>query len=347
MKPRLLRSLALLAFLALPACGAGTEDKPAAKPGEASHDAGKAAVYLDPAKAGADFRVQGEFLGDVEAKDGKKAKLACQVIALGDGKFQAVFLPGGLPGEGWDGKTRLEVDGASQADSSGEALFPQGKAGYHAIQKGDHLDGQNEKGETFALKKVTRQSPAEGAKPTAGAVVLFDGSGVDAWVNGKIDERHLLESGTKTKKAYQNFTLHAEFLLPFKPLGRDQDRGNSGIYIQDRYEVQILDTFGHPPEFNGCGSLYRQHAPSVNLCYPPLQWQTYDIDFHAAQFDPSGKKTHNAVVTVKHNGVVVQDHYELTDKTGAGQKEGAAPGPIQLQGHGNPVFYRNIWIVEK
>src|SRR3954470_17917192 len=133
MKPRLIHSLAILTVLTLPACGAGNEDKPAAKPAEASHDAGKAPVYLDPAKAGADFRVQGEYLGEVEAKDGKKAKLACQVIALGEGKFQAVFLPGGLPGEGWDGKTRHEVDGASQGNSSGEAVFPQGKARDHAV----------------------------------------------------------------------------------------------------------------------------------------------------------------------------------------------------------------------
>jgi hypothetical protein len=346
MHQRLLQSLAVLMLLTLPACGAGKDDKPANAPA-AKPAAAKIPVFLTPETAGPDFRVQGEYQGEVTNKGGEKAKLACQVIALGNGKFQAVFLPGGLPSEGWDGKTRLEVDGASQPDNSGEALFPQGKAGYHAIQKGDHLDGQDEKGEPFSLKKVTRRSPAEGAKPPEGATVLFDGTNADAWVNGKHDERHLLEAGTKTKKTYQNFTLHVEFLLPFKPLGRDQDRGNSGIYIQDRYEVQILDTFGHPPEFNGCGSLYRQQAPNVNMCYPPLQWQTYDIDFQAAQFDANGGKTHNAVVTVKQNGVVVQDQYELKDKTGAGQKEGPTAGPIQLQGHGNPVFYRNIWIVEK
>src|SRR5690349_11169573 len=306
MKPNLLKSLAAVMLLTLPVLGAGAAEPPT-KGSEGAAGAGKIPVYLDPEKAGPDFRVQGEYLGEVTTKGGEKAKLACQVIALGNGKFQAVFLPGGLPGEGWDGKNRLEVDGNSQADNSGETIFPQAKAGYHAIQKGDHLSGQNEKGEPFSLAKVTRRSPAEGAKPPAGATVLFDGSNADAWVNGKVDERHLLEAGTKTKKTYQNFTLHVEFIEPFKPLGRDQDRGNSGIYIQDRYEVQILDTFGHAPEFNGSGAMYRQHAPSVNLCFPPLQWQTYDIDFQAAQFDGSGKKTRNAVVTVKHNGVVVQD----------------------------------------
>ena len=169
MKPRFIHSLALLALLALPACGAGNEDKPAAKPAEAGHEAGEAAVYLDPAKAGAEFGFRASIWGTSRRRTAKKTKLACQVIALGDGKFQAVFLPGGLPGEGSDGKSRLAVDGASQGNDGVEALFPQGKAGYHAIQKGDHLDGQNDKGEMFALKKVTRQSPAEGAKPPAGS----------------------------------------------------------------------------------------------------------------------------------------------------------------------------------
>jgi hypothetical protein len=154
-------------------------------------------------------------------------------------------------------------------------------------------------------------------------------------------------TGAETKKQFKDFTLHAEFLLPFKPLGRDQDRGNSGIYIQKRYEVQVLDSFGQPPVFNGCGSLYRQKPPAVNMCYPPLRWQTYDIDFQSAKFDGSGKKVKNAVITVKLNGVVVHDNYEITDKTGAGQPEGPTAGPILLQGHGNPVFYRNIWVVEK
>ena len=123
--------------------------------------------------------------------------------------------------------------------------------------------------------------------------------------------------------------------------------GNSGIYIQDRYEVQILDTFGHPPESNGCGAMYTQHSPILNMCYPPLQWQTYDIEFHAAKYDAAGKRVKGPIITVIQNGVLVQDHYEITAKTGAGAKEGPTPGAIQLQGHNNPVFYRNVWVVDK
>ena len=297
-------------------------------------------VYTNPADAGPDYLVQGEYLGATGAR-----KLGAQVIALGDGAFRAVFLPGGLPGDGYDGKTRIESDGKRDGDKT--VFSPNGGRGYSANITGGTLTGKTDGGETFELRKIERESPAAGAKPPQGATVLFDGSNADAWQNGKIDKRHLLEAGTKTKKKYQNFTLHVEFLIPFKPTARDQERGNSGIYLQDRYEVQILDTFGHGPEFNGCGSMYRQHAPRVDMCYPPLRWQTYDIDFTAAKFDPSGKKTHNTIVTVKQNGVVVQDHYELTNKTGAGAKEGPTPGSIQLQGHGNPVFFRNIWVIER
>jgi len=294
-------------------------------------------VYLDPKDAGPDYRVQGEYVGQATGR-----KLGAQVIADGNGAFTVVILGGGLPGDGFDGKTRA----SSQANREGDAVvFKSSDAsGYSGQVKDGVLTAQSEGG-SYSLKKVERESPDAGEKPPAGATVLFDGTNVDAWQNGKMDMRHLLEAGTKTKQKYQDFKLHVEFLLPFKPEARDQERGNSGIYMQDRYEVQILDTFGHPPEFNGCGSLYRQHSPSVNMCYPPLRWQTYDIDFRAAKFDSNGKKTHNAVVTVKQNGVIVQDHYEITAKTGAGAKEGPEPGAIQLQGHNNPVFFRNVWVI--
>ena len=197
------------------------------------------------------------------------------------------------------------------------------------------------------MKKTMRASPTIGAKPPAGAVVLFDGSNADAWSGAHLDERHLLASGCSSKQQFGSCTLHAEFLLPFKPLGRGQDRGNSGVYMQDRYEVQVLDSFGLKGENNECGGIYSKLKPKVNMCLPPLTWQTYDIDFEAAQFDATGKKTKNAVITVKHNGVLIHDHQEINGPTGGGKPETPTPGAIQLQGHGNPVFYRNIWLVEK
>jgi hypothetical protein len=178
--------------------------------------------------------------------------------------------------------------------------------------------------------------------------VLFDGKSADAWDDGHMDERNLLAAGCKSKQSFTNFKAHFEFLLPFKPLGRGQDRGNSGVYLQDRYEVQVLDSFGLKGENNECGGIYTLAKPAVNMCFPPLAWQTYDMDFTSAKYDEAGKKIKNAVVTIKHNGVTIHEHFELKEPTpGNGKQEDPSGGPFQLQGHGNPVFYRNIWLVAK
>ena len=298
----------------------------------------KVATYLtveDARKDGPDIDLQGEY---------SDSKLGVQVIALGDGKFRAVFHNGGLPGWGWDKSGKVELEAArvgEVVDFSGEAL----KA---TLKKGS-LSGENGKGK-FHLEKVTRQSPTLGARPPAGAVVLFDGSNCDAFVGGHFDElnRNLLASGSKTKQAdFQNYTLHVEFLLPFKPLGRGQDRANSGVYMQDRYEVQVLDSFGLKGLNNECGGIYSKTPPDVNMCFPPLVWQTYDIDFTAARFDAEGKKSENARITVRHNDVLVHDKVEISGPTGGGKKEDPTGGAIQLQGHGNPVCYRNVWLVPR
>jgi hypothetical protein len=131
------------------------------------------------------------------------------------------------------------------------------------------------------------------------------------------------------------------------PAGKDQGRGNSGVYLQGRYEVQILDSFGLAGEHNECGGIYSVKAPDVNMCYPPLAWQTYDIDFTAAEF-ADGKKVKDARMTVKHNGVVIHENVAVPKATTAAiLGEGPEPGPIYLQDHGNPVRFRNVWVVEK
>jgi hypothetical protein len=129
------------------------------------------------------------------------------------------------------------------------------------------------------------------------------------------------------------------------PAAQGQARGNSGVYIQRRYEVQILDSFGLAGEPNECGGLYRQQAPDLNMCLPPLTWQTYDIHFQAARWDDAGKKTANAKISVYLNGVAVHAAREIPTKTGAGQPEGPEPRSILLQNHGDPVQFRNVWIV--
>jgi hypothetical protein len=129
------------------------------------------------------------------------------------------------------------------------------------------------------------------------------------------------------------------------PFDGDQGRSNSGVYPQHRYEVQVLDSFGLEGKNNECGGIYGQAAPKVNMCYPPLTWQTYDIEIKSARFDADGKKIAPAEITVLHNGVLVHDHYKVKGETGGGQKETAEGGSLHLQGHGGQVQYRNIWVV--
>ncbi|UCG47616.1 MAG: PmoA family protein [Phycisphaerales bacterium] len=188
-------------------------------------------------------------------------------------------------------------------------------------------------------------------------IVLFDGRGdLSKWTAGKgtkigweVSEGQLRvvpESGSIwTKRAFRDFKLHVEFRTPdVRSSVGEGGRGNSGVYIQKRYEVQILDSFGLSPKNNECGSLYKFRAPDWNVCKKPGEWQTYDITFYAARFK-GGEKVRNARITVVHNGVVVHNDVELEDKTGAGDPEGPAGGPILLQDHKNAVCFRNIRIV--
>jgi hypothetical protein len=192
------------------------------------------------------------------------------------------------------------------------------------------------------------------------AIVLFDGTDFSHWTYG--DDKpigwEIVDGAMKivpktgsimTKRDFRDFKLHVEFKTPQMPPNvMGQDSGNSGIYIQRRYEVQILDSYGREPEYNGGGSIYKFKAPDTNACRMPDRWQSYDISFCAARFEGSGrdaKKKENARITVWHNGILIHDDVELQNKTGAGRPEGPEPGPILLQNHGNEVCFRNIWIV--
>jgi hypothetical protein len=294
-------------------------------------------THTTPESAGPDYQIQGEYAGKAE-----RERLGAQVIALGGGRFQAVFFRGGLPGAGGDTKTRL----VTESRTEGGSLRFDG-AGWSAEIERDRLVGRTDKDAFFRLRKVNRKSPTLGAKPPRGAVVLFDGSGVEAWNGGKMTEDHLLMAGTGTKRSFGDFLLHVEFRLPFMPAARGQGRANSGVYLQDRYEVQILDSFGLKGLDNECAGLYRQKAPDVNMCLPPLVWQTYDIAFRAARFDSAGNRTEKAVVTVRHNGVVVHDEVKLDGPTPGGKRESAEGGGISFQNHGNPVVFRNVWLLER
>lgn len=190
--------------------------------------------------------------------------------------------------------------------------------------------------------------------PPVGATILFDGTSTAHWrqMDGSAC-RWTNEDGvltvTKgdliTDRPYGDMRLHVEFKLPPSPTGAtDQARTNSGVYIQQRYEIQILDSYGDPPLKNGCGAIYEQKAPDSNACLKPGEWQTYDIEFHQARWKKDGTKATNARVTVRQNGVLIQSDVAITAKTGHGDPEGPEPLPLKLQDHGHPVSFRNIWI---
>jgi hypothetical protein len=302
----------------------------------------KGKAYTDPTKVDEDFALQGEYSGEVQTQDGD-LKVGAQVIALGDGKFRLVGHHGGLPGDGWNGSEKREAETSRTGDRA-EFEFD----GNSVVLNRDSIvitdGGGARRGE---LKKVERKSPTLGKKPPEGAVVLFDGKKTDAWEKARMTDDGLLMQGVTSKQRFGSHSLHIEFRLPYQPTARGQQRGNSGIYLQGRYEVQMLDSFGLEGKNNECGGIYTIAEPKVNMCFPPLAWQTYDIDYIAAEFS-GGKKTKNPRVTVKHNGVTIHDNVELTHATTASPlKEGPEPGPVYLQDHGNPVRYRNIWVVEK
>jgi len=299
---------------------------------------------IDPAEAQADpdFAIQGEYLGPGKLPGGEKEKIGAQVVALGQGKFDVYLLDGGLPGEGWQrGLLRMRV--SASRNEAGKVSITQDQL------TGEIVDGklslQLAEGNKVQLERVERKSPTLGAQPPEGAIVLFDGSNTDWFPGGKFGPDQSLFSGVLSKPAFNSCKIHLEFRLTWMPEARGQARANSGVYVHNAYEIQVLDSFGLEGHDNECGGLYSLKAPDVNMCYPPVTWQTYDIEFTAPKYDEAGNKVANARLTVRHNGVVIHDNYELPRATPGGQGEGPGPRGIQLQGHGCHVQYRNIWVV--
>lgn len=300
-------------------------------------------AYIDPATVDADFAIQGEYAG-VIADDDDKQKAAAHVIARGDGKFRVVGYLGGLPGEGWDRGFKREGEGTLK-DGILEVQLPDAKI---ILKDGVISVLSSDDTKLGELKKTIRKSPTLGLMPPEGAVVLFDGKSVDEFPGAQMTADGLLKQGATSGRKFQSGTLHLEFLLSYMPRATGQGRANSGCYLQGRYEVQILDSFGLDGKNNECGGIYEVKSPLLNMCYPPLSWQTYDIDFTAAKYDDQGAKTTDALMTVKHNGVVIHKDVPVPKSTRAAPvPEGAEPGPLYLQDHGNPIRFRNIWFVPK
>jgi hypothetical protein len=273
-----------------------------------------------------DFDLQGEYTAGEGA-----SRVGLQAAALDQGRFHVLEYAGGLPGAGWDGSDVII-----------------------AILEREALEAKVEE-----MKKIKRKSPTMGKEAPGGALVIFDGSPT-SYIKGKIEEG-LLWAGAETTTPVRDFFLHVEFRLPYKPARNlsSQDRGNSGLYVFNNYEIQILDSFGldFKKENNAveaesennqwCGSFYKFKTPDVPMSFPPLQWQTYDIEYTAPKFE-EGEKVANARFTIRHNGRVIHDDVELPKGTGGGGKRPEKEeGFIFFQDHGNPVAFRNIWLEKR
>lgn len=195
-----------------------------------------------------------------------------------------------------------------------------------------------------------------GASAPEGATVLFDGENLDDWSNLRGEPAEWPVSGElftvgagkgsiRTRQTFGDCRIHLEFNVPYMPDKTGQARGNSGVYVNGRYEIQVLDSYGLEPKTNDCGAIYQQVAPSVNACKPPLQWQTYDIIFRKPRVE-DGQVTERARITVIHNGIKIIDDQEIDETPGGvgGVKLGE-DGPLMLQDHGDLVQFRNIWIM--
>ena len=162
--------------------------------------------------------------------------------------------------------------------------------------------------------------------------------------DGEMTSQHM---DIVTTQKFKDFQLHVEWNEPKLPDDvKGQARGNSGVYLQGRYEIQVLDSYGLTPDKGECGAIYNQKAPDVNACLPPEQWQTYDITFKAAKYDADGKKIAKARCTVIQHGQKIQDDVEINGTTGSEfMKESDKPGPVMLQYHHNGIHFRNVWII--
>jgi len=317
-------------------------------------------AYTDEASAG----IEWQLMGDYQGASGGQGPAAAQVLALGKGEFSVNVL---TAFDKRSSKSDASVLAVLTGRLAGEKVSLSGRAAkgplagtrWTATLAGGKLIGKYAGAQSgaFEMKKLTRVSPTMGAKPPSGAVVLFDGTNLDEWTGagGKplgwkvvdgIMQAVPGKGSVISKRKFTNHKVHVEFRSPFMPEARGQRRGNSGVYLQGRYEVQVLDSYALSGEDNECGGIYKVAAPRVNMCSPPLVWQTYDITFRAPEVR-GGRVVKPARITVVHNGVTIHEDVALPGGTKAGV---AGPpgggGGLYLQDHRDPVQFRNIWVVE-
>ena len=301
--------------------------------------------------------IMGDYEGGFLDDSRRDLPLKIQVIAEGDDRYAAVFWVGPYDGsatrvvakgQGRRGAATFKGDVDLGADRGGTCSV---EAEIFAGTLTGRFTGPKAPG-PFNLSRVEKHSPTEGASPPPGAVVLFNGTDIDDFQRrpDALEEGVLRAASASfvSKTQLGSIELHLEFRCPLMPGDRGQARGNSGVYVQGRYEVQVLDTFGLPTRDNHCGGLYGFAAPLVNASFPPRAWQTYDISFRAPQFNDSGEKTRNAMLTVYHNAVLIHDRVEVSEISGGAlyEHEGSE-GALFLQDHNDRVEFRNIWAVRR
>jgi len=294
-------------------------------------------------------------MGNWEGKlTGTERPISAKVVADGDGKYHAIVT---LP-TGQEECVEVVMQGERKGDVTN---FTAGGGDRGRIKEGVFTGSCN--GSAFTMKRVLKIPPTLGAKPPEGAVVLFDGTNLDEWtyaldtppdwrlvdgamevvsglVPARSDPQKKVRRNLFTKRRFGDLHLHIEFCCPFMPKRRGQGRGNSGVFLPGGAEIQVLDSFGKKPAKNECGAIYGEAAPRVMASLPPLEWQTYDVDFTAPRYDDKKNLLTPSRVTVRHNGILIHDNYEI-------KRRRAPRGSIMLQDHGNPVRYRNIWVVPK
>lgn len=291
----------------------------------------------------------GAYVGQWEHED-TIPEAAAMVIGMGGNKYRVIVT------------TQLDMRAPIQLDKvfkakKGKIKIKEGHFyGVISEKDGTFIGGRGDE-KTFVMEKTDRLSPYMHRLPPDGADVLYKGEGFDAWQDPtgwvELDNKVMMVTPDGgyliSKKAYTDVTLHVEFRLSYMPKKRGQGRSNSGVFISDEYEIQVLDSFGIGGLYNECGALYKTSAPRVNATFPPLQWQTYDIVFKNAVYDEETKKIINPRITVWHNGVLVHSDEELPWVPGHSAKDRAEThhlksGHIRLQAHNDFVQYRNVWV---
>ncbi len=316
------------------------------------------AVSILPCGAGwARSTAMGNWEGMWYGDSGTEGKLSAQVVDEGNGSFRAL-LKADVGGDSHEGIMRGKAVGDAVEFKGTIDVGPAFGGVYDLWGKiaGEKFTGRfagSEDQGRLAMKKIVKKSPTLGTEPPEGAIVLFDGKDLSNWEmkDGKPNPWKLVDGAMEagggdiwTKQEFGDFKLHLEFMIPVMEEARGQGRGNSGVFLPGNCEeVQILDSFGWETSKGSCGALYDQKPPDVNASLPPGEWQTYDITCLVPRFDENGNMTQKTIVTVLHNGVLIHDRFPAKRQTG--RRHGEHNRHILFQDHGNPVRFRNIWLV--